>query len=130
MNSLTENINLPSKITPVYGELRRADEAIEQERKELHDKANKFKLFILRTKLSIRGFFKMLSFKKDATYIGGRYQRPSIYMGDRKFYEQIGITVPGFCYYTTKQIQYKYWELGMFKWTKSNIKVIKDKNVK
>lgn len=85
------------------------------------------KYYILKIKLTIIGYFKEKKFKKNATYIGGRWQRPSIYMGNRKFYETITITVPGFCYFNNKPIEYKYWEIGMFKWTESDINVKTEK---
>ena len=48
-------------------------------------------------------------------------------MGNRKFYETITITVPGFCYFNNKPIEYKYWEIGMFKWTETEINVKTEK---
>lgn len=72
-----------SKISesPVQKQLREHKEKIEKERKEANEKANKFKLFLLKSYLSIRGFFRTLKYKKNHTYHGGRNNRDAIYMG-------------------------------------------------
>ena len=113
-----ENIGELSKTfeTPVQKHLREYNEQKENEKKEIAKKSNKFKFFLLKTYLSIRGFFRSLEFKKNKVYHGGRNNRDAIYMGNNTFYEQISLTVPGFCYYNNKPIKYKYWELGYFKW--------------
>ena len=102
--------------TPAQKQLRENKERIEKERKEANENANKFKLFLLKSYLSIRGFFRTLKFKKNHTYHGGRNNRDAIYMGNNSFYEQITMSVPGFAYFNNKPVKYKYWELGYFKW--------------
>ena len=114
-----------SKISesPVQKQLHEQKEKIEKERKEAYEKANKFKLFLLKSYLSIRGFFRTLKYKKNHTYHGGRNNRDAIYMGKNTFYEQITTSVPGFSYLNNKPIKYKYWELGYFKWYKINAQI-------
>lgn len=102
--------------TPVQKQLRENKEKIEKERNKANEKSNKFKLFLLKSYLSIRGFFRTLRFKKNHTYHGGRNNRDAIYMGNNTFYEQITMAVPGFAYFNNKPVKYKYWELGYFKW--------------
>lgn len=129
--------NLPktgviSKISesPVQKQLREHKEKIEKERKEANEKANKFKLFLLKSYLSIRGFFRTLKYKKNHTYHGGRNNRDAIYMGNNTFYEQITMSVPGFAYFNNKPVKYKYWELGYFKWVERYMPIeTNDKNV-
>lgn len=121
-----------SKISesPVQKQLREHKEKIEKERKEANEKANKFKLFLLKSYLSIRGFFRTLKYKKNHTYHGGRNNRDAIYMGNNTFYEQITMSVPGFAYFNNKPVKYKYWELGYFKWVKRYMPIeTNDKNV-
>lgn len=116
--------------TPVQKQLRENKERIEKERKEANEKANKFKLFLLKSYLSIRGFFRTLKFKKNHTYHGGRNNRDAIYMGGSSFYEQITMAVPGFAYFNNKPVKYKYWELGYFKWEEMPMPIeTNDKNV-
>ena len=104
-------------------QLHEHKEKIEKDRKEANEKANKFKLFLLKSYLSIRGFFRTLKYKKNHTYHGGRNNRDAIYMGKNTFYEQITTSVPGFSYFNNKPIKYKYWELGYFKWYKINAQI-------
>lgn len=113
-------MDVASKISesPVQKQLREHKEKIEKEKKEANEKANKFKLFLLKSYLSIRGFFRSLGFKKNETYHGGRNNRDAIYMGKNTFYEQIAMSVPEFIYYNNKAVKYKYWELGYFKWNR------------
>ena len=116
--------------SPVQKQLRENKERIERERKEANEKVNKFKLFLLKSYLSIRGFFRTLKFKKNHTYHGGRNNRDAIYMGNNSFYEQITIAVPGFAYFNNKPVKYKYWELGYFKWEEMPMPIeTNDKNV-
>ena len=116
--------------SPVQKQLRENKERIEKERKEANEKANKFKLFLLKSYLSIRGFFRTLKFKKNHTYHGGRNNRDAIYMGNNTFYEQITMAVPGFAYFNNKPVKYKYWELGYFKWVEMYMPIeTNDKNV-
>lgn len=121
-----------SKISesPVQKQLREHKEKIEKDRKEANEKANKPKLFLLKSYLSILGFFRTLKYKKNHTYHGGRNNRDAIYMGKNTFYEQITTSVPGFAYFNNKSIKYKYWELGYFKWYKTNAQIeTNDKNI-
>lgn len=121
-----------SKISesPVQKQLREHKEKIEKDRKEANEKANKFKLFLLKSYLSIRGFFITLKYKKNHTYHGGRNNRDAIYMGNNTFYEQITMSVPGFAYFNNKPVKYKYWELGYFKWVERHMPIeTNDKNV-
>lgn len=122
--------NLPkmgviSKISesPVQKQIRVYKEKIEKDRKEANEKANKFKLFLLKSYLSIRGFFRTLKYKKNHTYHGGRNNRDAIYMGNNTFYEQITMSVTGFAYFNNKPIKYKYWELGYFKWDEISARI-------
>lgn len=111
-------------------QLREHKEKIEKDRKEANEKANNLKLFLLKSYLSIRGFFRTLKYKKNHTYHGGRNNRDAIYMGKNTFYEQIATTVPGFAYFNNKSVKYKYWELGYFKWYKTNAQIeTNDKNI-
>lgn len=125
-------MDVASKISesPVQKQLREHKEKIEKEKKEANEKANKFKLFLLKSYLSIRGFFRTLKYKKNHTYHGGRNNRDAIYMGKNTFYEQITTSVPGFAYFNNKPVKYKYWELGYFKWHKINAQIeTDDKNI-
>lgn len=80
--------------------------------------------------MSICGFFRTLKYKKNDTYHGGRNNRDAIYMGKNTFYEQITTSVPGFAYFNNKPVKYKYWELGYFKWYKTNAQIeTNDKNI-
>ena len=56
-----------SKISesPVQKQLRERNEKIEKDRKEANEKANNFKLFLLKSYLSICGFFRTLKYKKN-----------------------------------------------------------------
>ena len=112
--------------SPVQRQLREYKEQKEKEKKEATAKANKFKLFLLKSFLSIRGYFRSLKYKKNATYHGGRNDRDAIYMGNNTFYEQISMAVPGFCYFNNKPIKYKFWELGYFKWDRITAKIEKN----
>lgn len=111
-------------------QLREHKEKIEKGRKEANEKANNLKLFLLKSYLSICGFFRTLKYKKNDTYHGGRNNRDAIYMGKNTFYEQIATSVPGFAYFNNKPVKYKYWELGYFKWYKTNAQIeTNDKNI-
>lgn len=111
-------------------QLRERKEKIEKDRKEANEKANKPKLFLLKSYLSICGFFRALKYKKNHTYHGGRNNRDAIYMGKNTFYEQIATSVPGFAYFNNKPVKYKYWELGYFKWYKTGAQIeTNDKNI-
>lgn len=126
------NMGVISKISesPVQKQLHEHKEKIEKDRKEANEKANKFKLFLLKSYLSIRGFFRTFKYKKNHTYHGGRNNRDAIYMGKNTFYEQITTSVPGFAYFNNKSVKYKYWELGYFKWYKTNAQIeTNNKNV-
>lgn len=112
--------------SPVQKQMREYKEQKEKEIKEATENANKFKLFLLKSFLSIRGFFRSLKYKKNQTYHGGRNDRDAIYMGDNTFYEQISMAVPGFCYFNNKPIKYKYWELGYFKWNRITANIEKN----
>ena len=119
------NMGAISKISesPVQKQLRECKEKIEKDRKEANEKTNKPKLFLLKSYLSILGFFRTLKYKKNHTYHGGRNNRDAIYMGKNTFYEQITTSVPGFAYFNNKPVKYKYWELGYFKWFKTNAQI-------
>ena len=126
------NMGVISKISesPVQKQLREHKEKIEKDRKEANEKANNLKLFLLKSYLSICGFFRTLKYKKNDTYHGGRNNRDAIYMGKNTFYEQITTSVPGFAYFNNKPVKYKYWELGYFKWYKTNAQIeTNDKNI-
>ena len=112
----------------VHEQLAIADAKIDFERQQAKAKANKFKLWLLKNYMSVKGWLKSLKFKKDETYYGGRNNRLSIYMGNCTFFEQITCKVPGFCYYDNKPIKYKYWEIGFFSWKKSTAKIETNKN--
>ena len=81
---------------------------------------SKVKMFILRTTLSIIGWWRKLWFKKGRKYYGGRNNREGVYMGDGKFYEAFYVDMIGVHYFDYKTIQYKNWELGLWKWRKKS----------
>ena len=115
--------NTKKSESPLQNQLREHKEKIEKDRKQANEKTNKPKHFLLKSYLSILGFFRTLKYKKNHTYHGGRNNRDAIYMGKNTFYEQITTSVPGFAYFNNKPVKYKYWELGYFKWFKTNAQI-------
>ncbi len=77
---------------------------------------SRIKLWILKAFLNTRGYLRYLRLKKNVSYFGGRNNRHGVYMGKRTFYETFNVTGPGYCYWDSKPIEYKLWELGMWKW--------------
>jgi len=87
-----------------------------------------FKYNILKTYLSVKGWFRTKFFFEELeTYRGGSKNYVSIYRGNRTFYEQENQSVPtfGVQYYSTRNKQYPYWQLGMFEWKKITAKIEK-----
>lgn len=84
----------------------------------------KFKYYIVKTIYAIIGWYKAkFKFKKGHKYLGGiQPNTASIYRGNRTFYETLnGIEQTyGVQFFSTRNKQYKYWELGLLKWTESN----------
>ena len=88
----------------------------------------KIKYHIVKFIFSVIGFFRVLfKFKKGHKYYGGiQPNTESIYRGNRTFYETINGVEKNFgvMFYNTRNKQYKYWELGLFKWRENkDIKV-------
>lgn len=83
---------------------------------ETKKKYSKVKMFVLRSTLNVIGVWRKLWFKKGKKYHGGRNNRDGVYMGDGKFYETFYVHDIGVSYFDSKMIQYKNWELGLWKW--------------
>lgn len=84
----------------------------------------KIKYHIVKFVYSCIGFYRTLFFFKNGhKYIGGiNRNAASIYRGNRTFYESFHVVEPtyGVCVFKTRNKTYKFWEIGLFKWTESN----------
>lgn len=100
-------------------------------KKHAKDKMKNIKYHILKSFYFIKGLYRYLFvFKENYKYYGGiKRNAASIYRGNRVFYESLHDVEPtcGVCVFTTRNKQYKFWELGFFNWIEDNtIKVIED----
>ena len=84
----------------------------------------KIKYHIVKFVFSIIGWYKAtFKLKKGHKYLGGiQPNTASIYRGNRTFYETLnGIEQTyGVQFMSTRDKQYKYWELGILKWVENN----------
>lgn len=84
----------------------------------------KIKYYIVKFVFSIIGWYKAtFKLKEGHKYLGGiQPNTASIYRGNRTFYETLNGIEPtyGVQIATTRNKQYKYWELGLLKWTENN----------
>lgn len=84
----------------------------------------KIKYHIVKTIYAIIGWYKTIfKFKEGHRYLGGiQPNTASIYRGNRTFYETLnGIEQTyGVQFMSTRNKQYKYWELGILKWVENN----------
>ena len=77
------------------------------------------KYIIFKFLMSCKGWWKsVIVLKKGNQYIGGAHDYPCIYRGGHTFYEsQQGIEPTyGIYFFQTKNVNYPYWQMGLYDW--------------